>query len=129
MKMKAYRKHKGLLSVELVVAISVLAVIISVLFALNLSFGKLNNYLWAKHICYNAAQAQADAIASTGRPIDPQTFQRLWPQVTYTIERSDGSGPWEGLQKIDLTLRKRTKQKVVQVSLTRYLPPAKGGDR
>lgn len=120
------RKHKGLLSVELVVAMSVLAIIIGVLIVLGTSFGKLNNMLWAQHTCYNAAQAQLDAIAATGKPIDDKTFGRLWPGVTCAIETADGSGPWQGLQKIDLTLNKKTKSKDVRVQVTRYLQPAEG---
>jgi hypothetical protein len=125
--LKKYRKHKGLLSVELVVTISVLATIISVLVALSVSFGKLNNRLWAKHTCCNAGQAQMDCIAVTGKPIDTATFEKLWPGVTCTIEKNDGSDQWQGLQRIDLTLSKKVKQKDVQVRLTRYLPMEKGG--
>ena len=120
--MKKHRKHKGLLSVELVVAISVLATIISVLVALNITFGKLNNTLWAKHICCNAGQAQMDAIAFTGKPIAEDTFNKLWPGVTCEMTTSDGPGQWQGLQKVDLTLSKKVKSKNVQVHLTRYLP-------
>ena len=125
--MNTDKKHKGMLSIELVVAISVLATIIGVLVALGHSFGKLNNNLWAKHICGNAGQAQMDAIATTGEPIDDTKFRKLWPGVTCTIEKDDGSGQWQGLQRIDLTLSKKVKQKGVQVRFTRYLPAAEGG--
>lgn len=127
--MKKYRKHKGMLSVELVVAVSVLATIIGALFALGHSFGKLNRNLWGKHICCNAGQAQMDAVVATGKPIDDAKFKKLWPGVTCTIEKSDGSGQWQGLQRIDLTLSKKVKQKDVQVCLTRYLPAVEGGDQ
>lgn len=126
--MKKYRKHKGMLSVELVVAVSVLATIIGVLAALGVSFGKLNNRLWAKHTCCNAGQAQMDCIAATGRPIDPATFEKLWPGVSCTVEKNDGTGQWQGLQRIELTLTKKVKQKDVQVHLTRYFPAAEGGN-
>lgn len=129
MKMKTRRKHKGLLSVELVVAISVLAVIIGVLLSLNLSFGKLKKHLWAKHTCYTAGQAQMDAIAATGGLIPENTFNKLWPGVNCTIQISDGYDRWQGLQKIDLTLSKKIKQKVVQIRLTRYLPLSSGGNQ
>ena len=127
--MKKHKKHKGMLSIEFVVAISVLATIIGVLAALGLSFGKLNNCLWAKHTCCNAGQAQMDAIAVTGKPIDPATFQKLWPGVSCTVETSDGGGQWQGLERIDLTLSKKVKQKEVQVRFTRYLPAAEGGNQ
>ena len=125
--MNINRKHKGMLSVELVVAVSVLATIIGVLVALGNSFGKLNNDLWARHICHNAGQAQMDTIAATGKPIEAGTFEKLWPGVTCSIERSDGSDHWHRLQRIDLTLSKKVKQKDVQIQLTRYLPAPEGG--
>ncbi|MHC5138406.1 MAG: hypothetical protein ACYSOF_00710 [Planctomycetota bacterium] len=69
--MNTNKKHKGMLSVELVVAISVLATIISVLVALGHSFGKLNNNLWAKHICSNAGQAQM--VVANGKDCERST--------------------------------------------------------
>ena len=127
--MNTDRKHKGMLSVELVVAISVLAIILSVLLMLGASYGKLNNNLWVRHICHNAGQAQMDSIATIGAPIDDTVFNKLWPGVTCQIKTSDGTGQWQGLQKIDLTLSKKVKQKDLQVHLTRYLPATKGGLR
>ncbi|MHC4524563.1 MAG: hypothetical protein ACYTEU_08135 [Planctomycetota bacterium] len=127
--MKTHSKHKGLLSVELVVAISVLAIIIGVLIALGASFGKLNHHLWAKHICYTAGQAQMDAIATTGKPINDSTFEKLWPGVTCSIEKSDGLGPWQGLKRIDLTVRKKTRQKDAEIQLTRYMTSVEGDAR
>ncbi len=124
--MNKHRKQKGLLSIELVVAISVIATIIGVLVALSVSFGKLNKNLWARHTCHNAGQAQMDAITSTGKPIEETTFKKLWPGVSCTIETSDGIGQWQGLQRIDLTLRKKVKHNNVQIYLTRYLPAAEG---
>jgi hypothetical protein len=125
--MNTHRKQKGLLSVELVVAISVLATIIGVLVTLEHSFGKLNNKLWAKHICRNAGQAQMDSIAATGTPIDNAAFEKLWPGVICTIEKSEGVGQWQGLQRIDLTLSKKVKRNNVRIQLTRYLLKGQGG--
>ena len=125
--MNTNKKHKGMLSIELVVAVSVLATIIGVLVALGHSFGKLNNNLWARHACSNAGQAQLDSITTTGEPIDTAKFEKLWPGVTCTIEKSDGSGQWQGLQRIDLTLSKKVKQKDVEVQFTRFVPTTKGG--
>ena len=124
---KNNRKYKGLLSVEFVVAVSVLATIIGVLVALNISFGKLNNNLWARHICNNAGQAQMDSIVTTGQRIDNDKFEELWPGVTCQIEIDDGVGQWQGLKRVELTLRKKVKQKVVKVHLVRYLSEVEGG--
>ncbi len=110
-------------------AVSVLATMIGVLAALGNSFEKLNNDLWARHICCNAGQAQMDALATTGKPINDSTFEKLWPGVSCTVETTDGSGQWRGLRRIDLTLSKKVKQKNVQIHLTRYLPAAEGDAR
>lgn len=121
-----HRKQTGMLSVELVVAIGVLATIIGILAALGGAFGKLNTYLWAEHTCYNAAQAQADAIAATGSPMDEAVFQQLWPGVVCTVDTADGVGQWEGLLRIDLTVSKSVKYKIARVFLTRYIQPPEG---
>ncbi|MHC4835739.1 MAG: hypothetical protein ACYTCN_07265 [Planctomycetota bacterium] len=78
--------------------------------------------LWGIH-----SQAQMDAIAVTGKPIDDARFKKLWPGVSCQIEKSDGSGQWQGLRKIDLTLSKKVKQKNVEVQFTRFVPAEKGG--
>lgn len=128
--MKKNRRNNGLISIEIVVAISVLAAIIGVLLALSRSFGKLNEYLWAKQTCSNAGQAQMDAIDATGKPIDATTFEQLWPGVTCKINTSNGTGQWEGLQQIDLTLSKKVKKhKDVRIRLIRYLPASKGAEQ
>lgn len=124
--MKMHRKQIGMLSIELVVALGLLVAIFGVLAALNTSFGKLNTYLWAEHTCYDAAQAQADAIAVTGRPIDEAVFQQLWPGVVYSIDTTAGLGQWEGLLRINVTTRKNIGYKDVEVILTRYLNPPEG---
>ena len=124
--MKTYRKQKGLLSIEMVVAIGVLATIIGVLAALGNSFGKLNSALWAQHTCYAAGQAQMDCIAVTGEPIDSAKFESLWPAVTCEIETAEGTGQWLGLTQVELSLSARAKKKTVQVQMTRYLPNNKG---
>ena len=120
--MKTQRKHKGSLIIEMVVAISVLATIIGVVAALNFSFGKLNRHLWAKHTCYAAGQAQMDAIAATGKPIEQEKFKSLWPNVTCQVETADGTGSWQGLTQVQLSLSAKVKKKDIQVQMTRYLP-------
>jgi len=123
---KKHRKHKGMLSAELVIAIGVLATIISILAALGNSFGKLNSALWAQHTCYAAGQAQMDAIAVTGKPIEQKKFESLWPNVTCQVETADGAGQWLGLTQVKLSLSARAKKKTVLVQMTRYLSNDKG---
>ena len=125
--MTKMNKHKGLITVEFVVAIGVFAIIIGVLIAVGNSFGKLNNHLWARHTCYAAGQAQMDAIAVTGKPIDSANFESLWPDVTCRIETSDGTDQWQGLKQVQLSLSTRVKRKDIHIQMTRYLPGNTGG--
>ncbi|MCK5000006.1 MAG: hypothetical protein KAS23_10735 [Anaerohalosphaera sp.] len=120
------KKHKGLISVEFVVAIGVLAIIVGVLIAMGNSYGKLNNNLWARHTCYAAGQAQMDAIAVTGSPIDSEKFESLWPKVTCRIETADGTGQWQGLRQVQLYLSMKVKEKDILIQMMRYLPNDKG---
>ena len=119
-------KHKGLLSIEMVVAIGVLATIIAVLAAPANSFGKLNSALWAQHTCYAAGQAQMDCIAVTGKPIERAKFESLWPTVTCEVKTAAGVGQWQGLTQIQLSLSARAKKRTVHVQMARYLPNNKG---
>ncbi len=123
---KSTKSSKGVLSVELVVAMTVLVTIAGVLLAMNRSFGQLNRRLWAKHICTTAAQARMDAMTA-GNPVDEAALKHLWPDVSVMVETAEGTGPWKGLQKVEVTAVKTIKSHPIEVRLTRYLPPVKGG--
>lgn len=112
----------GSLSIELMVAVAIMAVLVNVLAVLGGSFKKVNDYRWLQHTLIAAGQSQMDAIASTGEPIDEETFNRLWPKVTCTIAISEGEGPWRGLQKVQLHLSAQSRQKTIRASFMRYIP-------
>ncbi|MHC5083657.1 MAG: hypothetical protein ACYTET_06925 [Planctomycetota bacterium] len=112
------RKHKGLLSIELVVSLGVLATLGGVLMTLNIAFGKANQKLWMRHTCFAAGAAQADAIATTGKPIDPEKFKSLWPDVDCQISMQPGTGQWEGLTHLQLLMSAEKKKQTVRVELS-----------
>jgi hypothetical protein len=115
------KKQRGLLSVEVIIALGVMVTLISVIAALGSAFGKLNNQLWLRHTCMTAGQAQMDAIFVLGRPIEDEKFHELWPQVTCFVERTDGNGLWQGLEKVNLHLSAGSKRDTVTVTLNRYM--------
>lgn len=95
-------RYQGILSIEMITAISLLAIFIGVIAALGNTFGKLNRHLWLRHTCIAAGQAQLDSVLVTGQPIDQARFSELWPDVLCSISRKDGEGQWLGLQRVEV---------------------------
>ncbi len=122
MKQSQHNKRFGILSIEMLVAVSVMAVLIGVLAAIGSSFKKLDNQLWLQHTCSAAGKSQMDALAATGKPINEETFSRLWPNVTCSIEITDGVGDWRGLRQIMLHLTATSHGKTVEATMARYIP-------
>ncbi len=121
MKTNHNKKRTGTLSIEMFVAVSVMAVLIGVLATIGSSFKKLDNQLWLQHTCSAAGQSQIDALATTGKAIDEETFGRLWPNVTCSIEVTEGTGDWHGLQLIQLHLTATSRGKTVELLIARYI--------
>ncbi|MBL7214185.1 MAG: type II secretion system protein [Phycisphaerae bacterium] len=119
------KKQAGSLSIEMIVAVGIMAALFSVLAAVGNSFKKVNDHRWARHTMIAAGQAQMDAIAVTGKPIEKATFKRLWPKVKCTVEISKGENLWQGLRKVELHLSAKSHGKTVKTSLTRYIPADK----
>ena len=120
--MKRHRyKYKGWLSAEMIAAVAVLAILIGVLGTLGSAFKRTSDLRWLRQQMTAAGQAQMDAIAVTGEPIDEATFARLWPKVTCRIAQSTGTGQWAGLTEVTLTLSAEKRGKTVQTTLTRYI--------
>jgi type II secretory pathway pseudopilin PulG len=115
-------KHRGLLMAEMIIALTVLAVLL-VMFALSMAgFRKLNHYHLVKQRCISAAQATLDSYAVTGIAIDQNDFDRLWPGVSVQIEESEGAGQWKGLKLITVTAGGVSFRNRPAVQLSRYFP-------
>lgn len=117
MEMGKHRRQKGSISIEIAVSIALFMVLAASSVQLVRSFARLNNHLWKRHTCFAAGQAQMDAIRITGEPIEPKRFESLWPGVDCKITASDGTGPWQGLQKIRLELSIKDETGRVEVEL------------
>jgi hypothetical protein len=117
-----HEKRTGSLSIEMMVAVGVMAVLIGVLAGVGGTLKKINDQRWLRYTMLAAGQAQMDAIAVTGNPIDKETFTRLWPNVTCKVEVTEAGGQWQGLKKVQLNLSAKSRQKTIETSLVRYVP-------
>jgi type II secretory pathway pseudopilin PulG len=116
------RKYPGFLLTEMIVAATVLGILLVTL-ALSLhAFAKFNRYQLVRQHCIAAAQAQLDSVTATGSPIRDEDFKRLWPTVTVSIEKSPGTGRWQGLNLVEVTANGKSFRKQVKVRLHRYIP-------
>ena len=111
--------------IEMIAAIAICTALISVLAVVGNTFKKVNDHRWARHTMITAGQAQMDAIVVTGKPIDEETFRQLWPKVQCAVEISQGTGQWQGLQRIQLDLSAKARERTVKTSLARYIPADK----
>jgi hypothetical protein len=120
-------RYKGFILADFLTAATLLGLIITLLAVSVGGFSKFNQYQWARQRCLTAATAQLDSITATSSPIEEQELQRLWPQVSVTVDRAAADGPWTGLELVQVTAAARQ----VKVRLARYIAPrpaaAKGG--
>ena len=114
-------KYKGYLLVEIIVSISVLGFLI-VAFALSLNgFSRFNRFQLVRQQCTAAAQAQLDSIATMGKPVPDEEFQRLWPKLSVSVKQSDGTGQWQGLNLVEVEANGMSFSQPVKVRLSRYM--------
>ncbi len=115
------KNKKGSMLVEIMVSIAVLSMLL-VAFGKSLGvFRSINHFYISKQRCISAAQAQLDSIAVTGKTINNDTFEQLWPHVDVNIERSTGTGDWTGLTLVKVTAETQTGGRNVEIMLSRYM--------
>ena len=116
------KKYRGFLMTELVTSLALIGILLACLaFSLD-AFRKLNGYQLTKQQCIAAAQAQLDSIAVTGTKISDEDFKRLWPKLTVSIEKSDGTGQWNLLKLVKVKTKARSYRRDVTIELARYIP-------
>ena len=121
--MSKRNKHKGFLLTELIVALTVLAIILICL-ALSMNvFRRINNYQLVRQQCISAAQAQLDSVAAAGRLIGDDDLKRLWPKVNLQIEQSDGTDQWQGMRLVKIKASAKAGNKDVSVELAEFFAP------
>jgi type II secretory pathway pseudopilin PulG len=115
------KKYGGFLLPELAISVSLLGVLLTLLAISLNSFRRFNHYQLVRQRCVSAAQAQLDSIAVTGKAIDEEDFKRLWPKLSVSIQKSAGSGQWEGLKLIQVKAKAKSFNRDVKVELSRYI--------
>jgi type II secretory pathway pseudopilin PulG len=115
------KRYGGFLMAEIMVALTVLAILITVAaFSLN-GMAKFNRYQLLRQQCITAAQAQLDSLTATGKSIADEDFKRLWPGLNVSIEETAGTDQWQGTRLIEVTASGKSFRKQVQIRLSRYI--------
>ena len=119
----SYKKRKsgGFIFAEIAVSLAVMAMLLAgVAFSLN-GIAKFNHYQLVRQKCIAAAQAQLDCLTATGKSIEDEDFNRIWPQLTVSIEKSAGQEQWLGTQLVKVTTSGKHLRKQVTIELSRYI--------
>jgi type II secretory pathway pseudopilin PulG len=116
--------YSGFLMAEIIVALTVLAILITVVaFSLN-GMAKFNHYQLIRQQCIAAAQAQLDSLSAKGKSITDEDFKRLWPGLNISIEETAGTDQWQGTKLVEVTASGKSFHKQVQIRLSRYIQKA-----
>jgi len=115
------RKRDGWLLTEIVVCLMILGLTAGGLTLAMTTFRKFNRAQWTRRRCVDAAEAQLNSLAATGREIPTAEVQRLWPGIETVIDRREGQGAWTGLTCVKVTARGTVQDRPLKVHLTRYV--------
>jgi len=116
-----YERYRGVWLAEMIVALSVLGILL-VLFALSLdAYARFNRYQLVRQQCISAAQAQLDSFTAVGKGIPTEEFNRLWPNLDVSVDRSAGTGQWEQMEMIEVTTSGKSYRNKVEIKLSRYV--------
>lgn len=114
----------GFVAAEVIVSMSLLGLLVIGMAVSMHGFSMFNRLQWARQRCIAAAQAQLDSLAITGQSLSEQDVERLWPKVSLTTDRSQGSGQWAGLELLAVTAAAQAGPREVTIRMTRYVEPA-----
>jgi len=113
-------RHRGFLVIELIVGLSILALLLGGLaYTLN-GFAAFNRRQLVRQQCTAAAQAQLDSIAVTGKPLEKEELETLWPGIAVSLAQSAGAGQWQGLRLVEVEAAEKKGAHRVRVKLQRY---------
>jgi type II secretory pathway pseudopilin PulG len=115
------KKYGGFFITEIIVALSILAILLVGLALSLYGFAKFNRYQLIRQQCIAAAQAELDSITTTGKPIPDEDFKRLWPKLDVNIKSSAGTGQWQAMTLVEVTTNGMSYNKTVKVKLARYV--------
>jgi len=116
----------GVIITEVAVGISLMAMIMIGLVAVQSNTAKVNHQYLVQQRCIAAVQSTLDSIAATGKPIEDSQTSRLWPGITLQVEAAPGQGQFQSLQCVTATAKGPSGSHEVTVTLSRYIA-ARGG--
>ncbi len=118
------RKQKSLafLLVEATVALGILAVMLGVFASLMSSGFRANKQVYARQKCILAALAQLDSLSVTGKPLNADQVEQLWPGVTISVSIESGAGTYAGYNCHKAVARITEAGKEHSSSQMRYIP-------
>jgi prepilin-type N-terminal cleavage/methylation domain-containing protein len=108
---------------EIIVALMLIGVCMLSISRIAYEFGKFNRYMLTRQRCISAAQAQLDSISTTGKAIEKDDIERLWPDVEVVINKKEGAGQWQNLVMVEAVATGSIGKRLVQVTLSRYMKP------
>jgi len=114
-------KYRGILTTEMIIGLTALSILTAGLALSLYGSSRFNRYQLVRQRCIAAAQAQLDSVRVTGEPISDEDFNRLWPGLVVSIEKSDGTGQWQGMDLVTVTTTGRGVRKEVKIKLSRYI--------
>jgi type II secretory pathway pseudopilin PulG len=115
------RRYGGFLFAEIMVSLTVMAMLLAgVAFSLN-GIARFNHYQLVRQQCIAAAQAELDSLTATGKQIEEEDFNRIWPQLKVSIEKSAGQGQWQAAQLVKVTATGKYLRKQIIIELSRYV--------
>lgn len=118
--------HRGIMLPEITVGLAVLGLLAAGIYLSTRTFKGINHYHHARQQCLAAGQAQLDSLVCRGTLLPKEQSEKLWPGVTVTVEKSAGTGPWQGLRRVCVITRCiNDVGKKIEVRQSRYLhaPP------
>ena len=106
---------------DMLVGIAVLGMVIAGFAVTQDHFRRANALHWLRVRCVDAAQAQLDSLAATGRAIPAEQSERLWPGIKLEVDTQPGKGAWRGLSLARASAGGRAGRAEVKVELARYV--------
>ena len=116
----------GWILVEMIVSLTLLAMLVAGLGMASRGSAELNRFLLAQQRCVAAARAQLDSLAVTGDGIEPGRLRQWWPGVAVRTRRAPGRGDWAGLVRLEVTATAKVGRRTARVVLCRYVPAIGG---
>ncbi len=110
----------GWILAEVLLSILILGILVGGTALSQETARKFNAVQHSRLRCIAAAQAQLDSLSAQGRPVAPDEFRRLWPDVRMELALADGQGQWQGMKLVTATAIGKANGRKVKVELSRY---------